>query len=96
MQRAEFAELVGAPTAVAVGAAARVTLVHVLLAGDALEERVLDHCGTGEWVLSRQLPAWGGRDSVRSKRDITAGYGVTLCCFHPSHATAANSTKEKP
>lgn len=41
MQRAELAELVRAPPAVPVRAAAGVALVHVLLARDALEERVL-------------------------------------------------------
>lgn len=44
MEAAVLAELVGAPAAVAVGAAAGVALVHVLLARDALEERVLYHC----------------------------------------------------
>lgn len=43
MQGPELAELVGAPAVVAVGAAAGVALVHVLLTRDALEERVLDH-----------------------------------------------------
>lgn len=46
MQRPKFAELVGAPPGVAVGAAARVALVHILLAGDALEEGVLYDCNT--------------------------------------------------
>lgn len=46
VQSPKFTELVGAPPRVAVGAAARVALVHVLLAGDALEEGVLYHCNT--------------------------------------------------
>ncbi|CAH2256700.1 jg228 [Pararge aegeria aegeria] len=43
VQSSELTVLVGAAAAVPVRAAARVALVHVLLAGDALEERVLDH-----------------------------------------------------
>lgn len=44
MQGTELAELVRAPAAEAVRAAAGVALVHVLLTGDTLEERVLYHC----------------------------------------------------
>lgn len=44
MQRAVLAELVRAPAAMPVRAPARVTLVHVLLAGDAFEEWILNHC----------------------------------------------------
>lgn len=44
MQRAELAVLVGAPARVPVRAAARVALVHVLLARHALKEGVLYYC----------------------------------------------------
>lgn len=43
MQGAKLAELIGAPSAVTIRAPARITLVHVLLARDAFEERILDH-----------------------------------------------------
>ena len=51
VERAELAELVGAPATVAVRAAARVALVHVLLARAALEEWVLYHWNKHIFIL---------------------------------------------
>lgn len=72
MQSPKFTELVGAPPGVTVGATARVALVHVLLAGDALEEGVLYHCNTRRehsvdlWLWSSWVKISNHRLSIKN------------------------------